>query len=86
MKLTGRRSQCSACGEVFTCPSSFDQHRRGHYHIAAPHYGRTCVNVAESPGWTKNRNGLWFRCGKNKPFPVSMFRAVSTITTDPVHG
>jgi hypothetical protein len=59
--LRGRRSQCCACGEVFTCPSAFDKHRRGSYDIHAQQYGRFCLPVSTLPEWRRNRFGLWFK-------------------------
>ena len=53
-KLIGRRSQCTVCGEVFTCPSSFDKHRRGKVGI-----DRHCIPVRQTEGWGQNRAGLW---------------------------
>lgn len=29
--LTGKRCQCTACGEVFSTEAKFDRHRRGKY-------------------------------------------------------
>jgi hypothetical protein len=58
--LRGRRSQCVACGKVFTCPSAFDKHRRGSYDAHAQQYGRFCLPVDALPAWQQNRYGLWF--------------------------
>lgn len=39
-RLTGRLSQCTGCGEVFSCTTAFDSHR-------AWHTGqRVCLNPA----------------------------------------
>lgn len=30
-RLTGKRSQCTGCGEVFSTEANFDKHRRGKF-------------------------------------------------------
>ncbi len=38
-KLTGKRCQCSACGEFFSVVANFDKHRRGEHGV-----NRACVD------------------------------------------
>ncbi|MGH7239670.1 MAG: hypothetical protein ACREHG_06345 [Candidatus Saccharimonadales bacterium] len=44
--------ECAACGERFTTPGNFDQHRSGLWEA------RICLNPAEV-GMSQNRLGYW---------------------------
>ena len=53
--------QCSGCGEYFTAPSSFDNHRVGKYEITTGPDRRRCLTTAElrTRGWRKTVSGYW---------------------------
>jgi hypothetical protein len=53
MKLTGEKSQCAACGRVFSTTSNFDKHRKGRHGI-----DRHCVDPA-TVGLLLSDSGLW---------------------------
>lgn len=54
-KLTGNRCQCTACGEFFSSPRSFDRHRIGDYAKR-----RECIPAAQllTNGWTRTSRGF----------------------------
>lgn len=60
-KLTGRRCQCSACGEFFNSCSLFDRHRVGSHANEARE--RRCLsrNEMTARGWSVNSSGFWIR-------------------------
>lgn len=67
--LTGNRSQCGACGRVFSSTAAFDSHRTGDYRDAPPDYGRRCRNDAEiSDRGLMMADGVWrFPPPENQP-------------------
>ena len=40
--LTGKRCQCTVCGEIFSTEANFDKHRKGDHTVK-----RYCVNPTE---------------------------------------
>lgn len=52
MKLTGKRAQCTACGEVFSTDSNFEKHRKGRHGI-----DRHCVHP--STVGLVCKDGIW---------------------------
>lgn len=54
-RLTGNRCQCTACGEFFSSPRSFDRHRIGDYAKR-----RECIPAAQllTNGWTRTSRGF----------------------------
>lgn len=40
--LTGKRCQCTVCGEIFSTETNFEKHRKGDYSK-----GRECVNPVD---------------------------------------
>jgi hypothetical protein len=60
-RLTGGRSECAACGELFSSVREFDRHRIGTY--AEPGewgHKRRCMTPAEmdAGGWIRNARGF----------------------------
>jgi hypothetical protein len=55
-RLTGDRSQCTACGLLFTSTSSFDRHRTGGFTT-----DRRCKTSDElrAVGFQPNERGFW---------------------------
>ena len=53
--LTGQRSQCAACGRLFTTTANFDRHRTG------PYTARRCLSATElvAKGYSPNAAGFW---------------------------
>lgn len=62
MKLTGNKSQCGACGEVFSSVGTFDRHRIG------KHGARRCMISCEMlKGGMRLVGGVW----KGEEMPAS---------------
>lgn len=61
--LTGQKSECTACGLLFTHTYGFDAHRVG------PYTARRCLTVEEltAKGYAANGAGFW-----RKPKPESL--------------
>jgi len=59
--LRGNRCLCGNCGERFNSGAAFDAHRTGVLDPTSPHYGRSCLTVAEMvcKGMAKNPKGFW---------------------------
>lgn len=59
-RLTGNRCQCTACGEFFSSPRSFDRHRVGDFAKAGQPNTRRCVSCADllANGWSRNARGF----------------------------
>lgn len=59
--LTGKRCQCSACGERFNSVSVFDRHRVGYFDSAEHRGARRCLHHREmlARGWLLNAAGFW---------------------------
>lgn len=78
-KLTGDRSQCAACGLLFTSSSSFDKHRTGSY--AA---GRRCktTNELRAIGFEPNERGHWRKALTDEQRAKLLTLRPSTITTE----
>jgi hypothetical protein len=55
--LTGDRTQCGECGELFASVYLFDRHRIGEFGTAS----RRCMSVDEMKvaGMTLNSRGFW---------------------------
>lgn len=60
LKLTGNRSRCTVCGEVFNSVHGFDRHRVG---AAAD---RRCLGITEiqGRGFLKNAHGYWITAAR----------------------
>jgi len=54
------RSQCRACGRVFSGMTLFSEHRSGTMNQSGPDYGRRCLSDHEiaSRGW-RLISGVW---------------------------
>lgn len=59
--LTGRRCQCTACGDYFNSDTGFDRHRVGHFQSAEGPSARRCLSADEmtAKGWIRNAAGFW---------------------------
>lgn len=60
-KLTGRRCECTACGDLFNSESAFDRHRVGEFAGLGGTSSRRCLTQAEllASGWCRNGAGAW---------------------------
>jgi hypothetical protein len=59
--LTGRRCQCTACGDLFNSETAFDRHRVGDFAGLGGINTRRCMTEAEllAAGLSRNRAGAW---------------------------
>ncbi len=59
--LTGRRCQCTACGDLFNSESAFDRHRVGDFAGLGGINTRRCLTTAEllAAGLSRNGAGAW---------------------------
>lgn len=59
--LTGRRCQCTACGDLFNSESAFDRHRVGDFAGLGGINTRRCMTEAEllAAGLSRNGAGAW---------------------------
>lgn len=60
-KLTGRRCECTSCGDLFNSESAFDRHRVGEFAGLGGTSSRRCLTEAEllAIGWSRNGAGAW---------------------------
>lgn len=60
-KLTGRRCECTGCGELFNSESAFDRHRVGDFAGTGGLSSRRCLTEPEllAAGWSRNEAGAW---------------------------
>jgi len=60
-KLTGRRCECTACGDLFNSESAFDRHRIGEFTYLDGASSRRCLTETEllDAGWSRNGAGAW---------------------------
>jgi hypothetical protein len=60
-KLTGRRCECTACGDLFNSDSAFDRHRVGDLAGLGGASSRRCLTEPEllASGWSRNGAGAW---------------------------
>lgn len=68
-KLTGNRSQCSACGLLFSSPREFDRHRIGTYALPGQQaQKRRCLTSAEmeARGWDTSDRGFWMQARRER--------------------
>ena len=81
-KLTGDRSQCAACGLLFTNSSSFDKHRTGSYVS-----GRRCKTTDElrAMGFEPNASGHWRKTLTDEQRAKLFTLRPSTITIENNH-
>lgn len=65
IKLTGQKSFCTACGELFNSVCAFDRHRCGRFG-----HDRRCRSVTEmrERGMERNAKGFW-TTGARPGFP-----------------
>jgi hypothetical protein len=59
--LTGRRCECTACGDLFNSESAFDRHRVGAFAGISGLSSRRCLTEQEllAAGWSRNGAGAW---------------------------
>lgn len=60
-RLTGRRCECTACGDLFNSESAFDRHRIGEFAGLGGTSSRRCLTETEllAAGWCRNEAGAW---------------------------
>lgn len=79
-RLTGNRTQCTACGEYFSSTRSFDRHRVGDFAEPGQRQGtRRCVPATDllADGWSRNARGFLQEPHAGRP-PADMAAPRST--------